>query len=195
MNAAITPTSFGKPSSISIAAQGGITSSVSASFGYNGSGLLSQMSIPGTSQSASVNTTVMSYSSDGQPLTVNNYVNASAYLTTTYSYDAAGRKIGEQDYRGTWTCYYYDSNDNLTDIAAGITSACPSSPPPASESIRHNHIEYDAENRVTARSEGYGSAVQRTMSYTYEGNSGVLAYIYDHNNSRRKEFGMTMIWQ
>ncbi len=184
MNATVTPTAFGKPDQVDIAAQGGISDAVSVDFAYS-SGRFKQFSIPGTARSEDVKTEVGSYHADGQPLTVYKYKTESDKLTTTYAYDAAGRRKGVKDHRGTWTCIYYDKNDNVTDNVFGYTGAsCPATPPSASASIRRIHFEYDADNKLVLNSEGYGSGTRRDITYSYDDNSGVLHRIDDHGGSR-----------
>ncbi len=189
----ISPTVFGSPGSLTIAAQGGISSPINASFTYYSetatSGLPDEMNIPATTQSQAVKTKVTSYSDDGQPLEVHRYVNAATILKTFYAYDEAGRLKGQKDHRGTWSCYYYDANDNVSNVVSGLTdTVCPALPPNASATVRHIQIEYDADNRVVKRSTGQGSTIRRDMTYQYGDNSGVLAHVYDHGMSRHREF-------
>ncbi|KPA13397.1 hypothetical protein MHK_006399 [Candidatus Magnetomorum sp. HK-1] len=97
---------------------------------------------------------IVSRSIDGQPLETKHYISKNEYLTTKYMYDSAGRLVSKQDNRGTYTCFYYDNNDNLIDLIQGLTKAC--SLAPASVSVRRSHFDYDAQNRLIQSTNGYG---------------------------------------
>lgn len=122
----------------------------------------------------------------GQPLEVHSYKNAAVFLTTLYTYDSAGRLISILDHRGTYHCFYYDNNDNVTDEIVGLTTGC--SQAPASISVRHTNYAYDADDRVVSVTDGYGGAEARTISYTYDADTGMLTRIEDHGGARAVTF-------
>jgi YD repeat-containing protein len=137
MNADWIRNQYGKTELINIKGKH-IPSVIQTKMTYQPDGQLSQVSKDNV-----IKYKVESLTEDGQPLEVKHYVSATSYLTTKYMYDSAGRLVSSLDHRGTYTCFYYDNNDNLTNLVEGLTSAC--SLAPASASIRHTHYEFDAE--------------------------------------------------
>ena len=182
----------------------GITDDGLILLGYTSDGLTNKI----TSQMPKgVKVEVASYTSDGQPLEVRHFVGDSTYLATTYEYDLSGRKVSETDHRGTRTCYFYDNEDNITDIVSGLTDSC--SLAPASETIRHTKYEYDKEGRVITKINGYGGPEPHEVTYRYNTKTGLLnracavdeahciEYVYDgdqelvktiHANGREDRF-------
>ena len=134
-------------------------------------------------------TKVVSHHIDGQPLEVHQYIDATHFITTKYTYDAAGRRTSIKDQRGTLSCFYYDDEDNLIDTVRGLTGAnCPTSPPNASVTVRRTHREYDAENRLTKIVQGFGSTQAHEKSYQYNATTGDLARTCGSGGRRCTEF-------
>ncbi len=169
---------FGKPDRVDITGPG-IPATIRTDITYQLSGTYkgqaSQVADSGNTEFQIVSRTV-----DGQPTEVRHYTSGSTYLTTRYLYDGAGRLVSTQDHMGTYTCFYYDDNDNLTDVVSGLTSSC--SMAPASISVRHTHHEYDAENRTESVTQGYGGSESQTVNYHYN-ESGVIEQIDSSNRA------------
>lgn len=176
----------GKPTAIT-AQSGGIVHPINTTLNYYGSG--EHRSLLHTMNTANgVKTEVAAYHIDGQPLEIRRYVNASQFLSTFYTYDAAGRLVSEKDHRGVLTCYDYDNNDNVTHILEGVMGNCPSNlaGQAATAALHHTCFGYDDNNRQTTLTERCGNtAQQRTRTYFYNDNSGILHRIEDHGSSRR----------
>lgn len=183
----------GKPKNMT-ASGTGITGAISISVSYKTGDLVDQISNPGNTQSGT-KIEIESYTADGQPKEVRNYTDSTNYLSTFYEYDTAGRRVSEKDHRGTLTCYYYDDNDNITDVVSGLTGSC--SQAPASSTVRHTRFEYDADERLKSVTEGYGGSSPQTVEHSYETNTGALfktcvnghrcvRYAYDNDLQLRK---------
>ena len=182
----------GRPDSIS-ASGAGVTNAVAIDVTYTTDELLKEIVNSNDAQSG-VKTVVETYNSQHLPENVRSYKTESDSLLTVYAYDSAGRVASIEDHRGTLACFYYDGNDNITDIVTGLTGSC--SKAPASETVRHTHYDYDEDNRVKSLTQGYGGPSPRTISNSYNTNTGLLyktcessrcvEYTYDDNLNIRK---------
>ncbi len=104
--------------------------------------------------------------------------------TTTYYYDADGRRGLAQDPEGNWVTTVYDTNGHLCYLYAGPSfNACSS--PPTGASV----FSYDAADERTKMVDNYGAGNQVTDTYTYDSdgnltaaqddNGRTIAYAYD----------------
>ena len=178
LNATYVQNTFGKPDSIDFSGPG-IPETIQTDVSYlltgDYKGQVSQVSEDGD-----VVFQIVSRSADGQPLEARHFVSGSAYVTTRYQYDGAGRLVATEDHRGTLTCFYYDENDNLTDVVEGLTGSC--SLAPASVSVRRTHCEYDEEDRIASLVYGYGGSEAQTVNYAYN-ESGAVKQIDSENRA------------
>jgi len=107
-------------------------------------------------------------------------------LVITHDYDVAGRRISTTDYRGTKTYFYYDNNDNLTDIISGGTWAtAPLTSTAATSNIDHVRYVYDEANRRIERLNHFGSSKQRRMKYEYGSQNLQLIRTFDDSDKRQ----------
>ena len=122
------------------------------------------------------------------PETITYFLNPTNFaqkLVFTYTWDDTGRPVSETDYRGTKTYFYYDNNDNLTDVISGGTwSSPPSIATAATPGIAHTRYVYDAANRRTQTIEHYGSAKERRRKFNFSNIHLQLYQTFDHNDTR-----------
>jgi RHS repeat-associated protein len=115
-------------------------------------------------------TTSASYDTDGQkycevsPNANALAVTCPAYLatrhsdTSTWTFDADGNTTGTEDADGNSTSYVFDADNNKTEVIA-----------PTAGSVTHETLTaYDADDRVTSVTSGYGTGSATTTTNTYD---------------------------
>ena len=168
--------------------EAGDGASFTAKYHYGALGSLTEVILP--KDDVSVMTTSMSYDLAGRKLSLNdpNMGNWS------YHYNAAGSLTEQLDARNTRTCLWYDASNRLTGKLYQIGGgACPSSPPANSQTTsNYAYFTYDNDvNAVGRMTAAYNQAAASFYQYSARGEIAKITLDPAIINSPNYEFNYT----
>ena len=166
------------------------------SFTYDNQGRIITESNAGTANTPTVSLG-FSYDKDGNPLTQSETINGQASASTSFTYDALDRLVGETQVQGSTTehvDFAYNALGQFTQISR-FNNALETSPGPTSS------FTYDGDNRLTSLVQQQGTAPPiASYGYVYDSASNIAlqtapnssgTFTYDPNNELTSATGGT----